>query len=226
MNADRCEIRKATDRMNELLYREELMWMQRSRITWLKDGDRNANFFHAKSVWRARKNRIKKIEDLNGTVHTVKQTMEHAATSYFQDIFSAKSNLDASPIIDLITPVIDAETNARLCTVFSEKEISDALFQIGPLKALGPDGFPARFFQRNWDILRDGVITAVKIFFRTGIMPPEVNDTVIVLIPKIPNPVKITDFRPISLCNVIYKVVSKCMVNHLRPVPDDIISPT
>ena len=56
-------------------------------------------------------------------------------------------------------------------------------------------------------------------------MPPEVNDTVIVMIPKIQNPVKVTDFRPISLCNVIYKVVSKCLVNRLRPVLNDIISP-
>lgn len=43
MNADRCEIRKVTDKMNEL-YREELMWMQHSRVTWLKDGDRNTIF--------------------------------------------------------------------------------------------------------------------------------------------------------------------------------------
>lgn len=68
--------------------------------------------------------------------------------------------------------------------------------------------------------------SCVKELFRSGIMPPEVNNTTIVLIPKIPHPVKITDFRPISLCNVIYKVVSKCMVNRLSPVLDDIISPT
>ena len=57
-------------------------------------------------------------------------------------------------------------------------------------------------------------------------MPAEVNNTNIVLIPKIQNPVKITDFPPISLCNIIYKVVSKCLVNRLRPVLNGIISPT
>lgn len=56
-------------------------------------------------------------------------------------------------------------------------------------------------------------------------MPPGVNDTVIVMIPKVKDPVRVTDFRPISLCNVIYKIVSKCLVNRLRPILDDIISP-
>ena len=45
MNVDRCEIWKATDRLNELLYREEMMWLQRSRVDWLKEGDRNTRFF-------------------------------------------------------------------------------------------------------------------------------------------------------------------------------------
>ena len=116
--------------------------------------------------------------------------------------------------------------NERLCASFSEQEISDALFQIGPLKAPGPDGFPARFLQRNWGIIKEDVIRAVQRFFEEGIMPDNVNDTSIVLIPKKNNPEELKDFRPISLCNVLFKVVSKCLVNRLRPLLQDIISPT
>jgi hypothetical protein len=116
--------------------------------------------------------------------------------------------------------------NGKLCAPFSEKEIGDALFQIGPLKAPGSDCFPARFLQRNWGILRDHVVRAVQHFFEEGIMPEEVNDTAIVLIPKKNEPEELKDFRPISLCNMIYKVVSKCLVNILRPLLQDIISPT
>jgi hypothetical protein len=100
---------------------------------------------------------------------------------------------------------------------FTDEEISDALFQIGPLKAPSVDGFPARFYQRNW-------INAVKLFFVTGQMPAGVNDTAIMLIPKCDEPETLKDFRPISLCIIIYKVISKCMVNRLRPILGEIVS--
>lgn len=116
--------------------------------------------------------------------------------------------------------------NDALCKPFTDDEISDALFQIGPLKAPGPDGFPARFFQRNWEVLREEVIGAVRIFFDEGVMPEGVNNTSIVLIPKKDKPDELKDFRPISLCNVIYKIVSKCLANRIRPFLQEFISPT
>lgn len=114
--------------------------------------------------------------------------------------------------------------NAQLCKEFTVQEISNVLFQMGPLKAPGPDGFPERFFQKHWDILRDDVVSVVQHFFADGEMPVGINDTTIVLIPKGNNPEELKDFRPISLCNVIYKVISKCLVNRLRPLLGEIIS--
>jgi hypothetical protein len=114
--------------------------------------------------------------------------------------------------------------NNDLCREFINEEMLDALFQIGLIKAPGPNGFPARFYQRNWELLRADVIKAVKQFFATGCMPQGTNDTSIVLIPKTDNPSELKDYRPIGLCNILYKVVSKCMVNRLHPFFGDIIS--
>lgn len=69
------------------------------------------------------------------------------------------------------------------------------------------------------------IVRAVQEFFRTGDIPLGVNDTAIVLIPKWAHHEKLSDFRPISLCNVIYKVVSICLVNRMRPLLQDLISP-
>ena len=112
----------------------------------MKEGDRNTKYFHSKAVWRARKNKIRELMDSVGVIHSDLVGMGELANMYFHDIFTANPTLNAAPILDLINQVVTEEDNAKLCAPFTEKEISDALFQIRPLKSPGPDGFPARFF--------------------------------------------------------------------------------
>jgi hypothetical protein len=75
-------------------------------------------------------------------------------------------------------------------------------------------------------VFKDDVVKGVKNFFGSGVMPPGINDTPIVLIPKKEGPELLKDFRPISLCNVIYKVLYKCLVNRLRLLLHDRIEDT
>jgi hypothetical protein len=148
-NVDQKEIRKATDHMNELLYKEELLWIQRSRISWLKEGDKNTRFFRQKAVWRARRNKIKNLKDNEGVWKEAPTEMERLATSYFKELFTHEPSLNANGFVDLIQANVTPEMNVELCKEFSKEKIGDALFQIGPLKAPGVDGFPTRFYQRN-----------------------------------------------------------------------------
>ncbi|XP_073363586.1 uncharacterized protein [Aegilops tauschii subsp. strangulata] len=128
MNADRKEIREANDRLNELLYHEEMLWMQRSFIDWLREGDRNTKFFHRKAVWRARKNRIKVLMDDDGVAHKDHDSMAAMATSYFTSLFTADTSLCADPVIDLINSRVTNDMNVQLCAEYTDKEIADALF--------------------------------------------------------------------------------------------------
>ena len=89
-------------------------------------------------------------------------------------------------------PRVTEIDNGRLTNHSTDEEIGNALFQIGPLKELGPDDFLARFLQRNWDTLKVSVIAFVKEFFDSRVMPDGVNSTSIVLIPKISNPTKLS----------------------------------
>jgi hypothetical protein len=140
MIADREEIRRVTDSMNELLYHEEMMWMQCSKIDWLREGDRNTKHFHRKAVWRARKNKVKLIIDDNGMTHTDQGNMGQLFLNHFQNLFTADASIDPMPVLNLLEEKVTGEMNEKLCAEFTEKEIADALFQIGPLKVPGPDG--------------------------------------------------------------------------------------
>lgn len=151
--------------MNELLYRDEMLWLQRSRIVWLKEGDRNTKKFHGRAVWRARKNNLKGLLDgYYGNWHTQLQAMQELAKNYFEQLFTADMGLDQEPVVNLFRECITDEMNSKLCSSFTHKEISDAVFQIGALKSLGPDGFPARFFQRHWAILKRRLLQRSNIF--------------------------------------------------------------
>lgn len=92
-NADGATVRQVTDNMNDLLYREEMLWLQRSRVSWLKEGDRNTKFFHSRAVWRAKKNKILKLRDSEGTVHSSTTEMKRMATDYFQKLYTADPKL-------------------------------------------------------------------------------------------------------------------------------------
>jgi hypothetical protein len=199
---DLSEIDTIQKRMDELLIREELMWLQRSRVKWLREGDKNTSFFHRKASNRARKNKIKKLKLEDGTFTENNEDMKGVAIDFFKNLYEKDSQVDPRRIVELVQTKVTDEMNKDLLREYSEDEIGDALFQIGPLKAPGPDGFPARFFQRNWGVIKEDVTKAVKQFFLTGSIPEGINDTVIVIIPKAKEADDIKDFRPISLCNV------------------------
>ena len=121
---------------------------------------------------------------------------------------------------------ITEEENEVLKCIPTPEEIKDVLFQMQDLKAPGPDGFPALFYKQLWPTVRNDVIKAVISFFTVGSMPKEVNSSLIVLIPKLSNPSSVNHYRPISLCNVVYKIISKILVKKLRPLLDKLVSPS
>ena len=114
--------------------------------------------------------------------------------------------------------------NEQLLAPYDEKEVKTALFQMFPTKAPGPDGFPVHFFQRHWDVFGTTVTKAVLGIVRGEESPACLNDTMLVLIPKVSNPTMPSQFRPIALRNVFYKIASKVLANRLKVILPKIIS--
>lgn len=115
--------------------------------------------------------------------------------------------------------------NSSLNAPYTEEEIVEALRGIGDLKTLGPDGMPAIFFKKFWETIGDRVKQEVMSVLNGGNIPDGWNDTTVVLIPKVTDPQRLKDLRPISLYNVLYKIISKVLANRLKVFLNDIISP-
>ena len=127
-------------------------------------------------------------------------------------------------LFNVVSPSVTEAMNQLMARDFQASEIAQAIKQMHPHTALGPDGLPPLFYQRFWSFTSNCVIQAALGFLNHGIVSPDFNDTHIVLIPKVPNPRKITDYKPISLCNMAYKIASKAVANRLKNVLSLIVS--
>ncbi|GAU34899.1 hypothetical protein TSUD_144300 [Trifolium subterraneum] len=164
------------------------------------------------------KQRKKKIESLVNEVNVeVKSQREicEVAMNYFDNLFKANATIH-EPILSLIAPKVTQEDNERLVAPITREELKEALFQMHPDKAPGPDGFNPAFYQHFWEMCGNDIFEAAKEWLDRGFFPSSLNDTNICLIPKCENPVSMKDMRPISLCNVLYKMVSKLLANRLK----------
>lgn len=132
------------------------------------------------------------------------------------------SPLDAPSIV---CPRLGSIHVARLQAEVTKEEVWEAVSTMGPFKAPGPDGFQVVFFKTYWHIIGEDVWQLVRDAFASGSFEPAVLETLVALIPKIDVPKSFKDLRPISLCNVVYKIITKVLVLRLRPCLQEMVGP-
>ena len=123
-------------------------------------------------------------------------------------------------------PRVTSRMNNSLTKMVTDTEIKRAVKAIKSDSAPGVDGMTGQFFQKYWNITGAQVTVEVKKFFESGVMPSDWNHTQLCLIPKVPNATHMQDLRPISLCSVAYKIISKVLSNRLKVILPRIVSPT
>ena len=204
----------------------DMLWYQKARVHQIRDGDRNTKYFHASTIVRRRINRIEALRDSDNFWQHDPEMIQGMVTDYFRQLFSEEANnLPGEPLRTMGFPPLSAHWSQDLARPFTPEDVRLALKGMHPFKAPGPDGFHAVFFQRFWHLVGADVNDTVLNILVGNELPQLLNDTFITLIPKVPNPERVQQLRPIGLCNVVYKLVTKCIVNRLKRVLPLLISP-
>ncbi|XP_075507656.1 uncharacterized protein LOC142544497 [Primulina tabacum] len=198
-------------------------WKQKAACHWLEDGERNTKLFHNMVKKKRVTNKIFRIRD-NEVCLTSPELIQQSGASFFQDLLMGEPSALACPDFSEFPSLISTvENDGNAATPFLE-EVRATVFSIHPDSVAGPDGFSSAFFQHCWEIVHQDVYDAVLDFFRGSPLPLGFTATTITLISKVEGAHAWSDFRPISLCNVSNKIISKLLYYRLRVVVERLIS--
>lgn len=186
---------------------EEAFWFYKSRVKWLTKGDRNSRLYHACTKNCRVQNIIISIQNNQGIHVQGNKMISLEAERYFGELFSTQNPSNVDMALSNIDRVVTDEMNAFITRPVSVDEVRRSVFSIGSHRAPGPDGFTASFYRNYWDVVGPSLVQEVQLFFDTGSFSPGFNHTNLCLISKIDIPQTMKDFRPISLCNVTYKIL-------------------
>ncbi|KAJ9535674.1 hypothetical protein OSB04_un001171 [Centaurea solstitialis] len=199
---------------------------QRAKVTWLREGDINTRFFHNAVKEKRGRNVIRAIQDSDGNF-VFDDDVSTVLVNHFQAFLGMENpNVVADVPTDLFANRLSLANSLDMIRPITDEEIKHALFSIGNDKAPGADGFSAKFFKKAWPIIGGDVQVAIHNFFYSGRMTKEINHTLLCMIPKVPNASRISDFRPISCCTVLYKIISKIISDRIKPYLTHIVDST
>jgi hypothetical protein len=211
--------------VDEYLLQEESLWKSKSRELWLTSVDLNIKFFHTSTLIRRRRNSIDTLHSPQLGLLTNRRAIGDCFVNNFKNLFTSSNPMLPAEFRNIFDCSISDSDNQFLCAMPTDSEIYDSLLSLGRTKAPGPDGFTALFYVKYWNNIKGIVLNAVGDFFMHNILLREQNHTFIALIPKKLVASSVHQFRPLSLCNIIYKIISKLLANRLKPLLDKVISP-
>ena len=188
----------------------------RSRVLAAEE---DASIFHVlKTRQNYRHSNILEIITQNGNVITSKEEIDNEIIQHFTKIFKGQPSSDirfSTPFLNGVRNVFTPTDNS-LTTPITVQEIKSALLASKSNKSPGTDGIPSEFYLKFWDIVAPHFLDMSRHVLERGSVLPSQGRAAIRLIPKMKNPRKVGDYRPIALLNCDYKILASVLANRLR----------
>ncbi|PNX98065.1 ribonuclease H [Trifolium pratense] len=174
---------------------------------------------------RRSKNKIETITDTQGQKLYKDTEIENVLVDHFKNLFTKQDTHNIKETVQIVEGRISQDMHQELSKIFTKEEVFQAIKDMKSLAAPGPDGLPALFYHNYWEIIGEDVTNMALDILNNNSDPSHLNSTYICLIPKTNNPSTPSDFRPISLCNVSLKIVTKTLANRIKDMLPEVISP-
>lgn len=204
---------------------EEIFLKQKSRVSWLKNGDSNNKFFFNACKGRWNLNKILLLEDDDGTIFTSHKDISKVAVDFYQKLLGQPALVSDIPE-DIHLPQLTDFQREELVKPFDNADVWNALKSMAKGKCPGPDGLTVEFFIAAWSVISEEVCKGVLYFFDSLHLPRIINSTALALIPKVQSASRMSDFRPIACCNILYKCITKMLAARLKKIIHLLISPS
>jgi hypothetical protein len=219
---------KVAQRIDDRNRQEEILWKQKAHVQWLKEGEHNTKFFHRTIIQRRHSNKIMHLISEGGETLHSHADLETNLIDYFQNLLTEPIP-DRQATIHKITrhvpSLVTHYHNIALLWPFTIEEVDKALQETPKCKAPGLDGFTSDFFHYCWLMIRTEVWEILEDSRVTRKVLQTLNATFLTLVPKEGQAHQAKQYRPIALCNVIYKFLTKVIAWRLKPNLPTIISP-
>jgi hypothetical protein len=204
-----------------ILVEKEALWHLKSQAIWLACGDENTKFFHYFSKGRKMNNTIWSLTQRDGQLFNTFEGISSLGISHFKYLFKAQPGSSIGEIVKearLFPRYLEDGERESLMDQVTKQELLVVMNSFQKGKSPGLDGWSIEFFLGLFDLLGNDIIKVVEGSRKNGHIHEPINTTFITLIPKSNNLATFDDFCLISLCNCIYKIISKVINLRLKAI--------
>ena len=226
--ADKSHLVDLENQKQKIVKEREESTRLRSRAIWLKAGDDNTHFFHNYAKGRKVSNTIWNLPMPKGGEADTFNKLSQLGTAHFRNLYRHPPGSNLADIINIaghFPRFVNDEESASLFDPVSLEELESTIKWFKKERSPGPDGWTIEFYIAFYEMIKLDLLQVVEECRILGSMYNAINSTFIALIPKSDSPSSFDEYQPISLYNVLYKIILKIIANRIHPILSRHIAP-